>query len=160
MGETRKKSIEGLALSLSFLITSIILYVVPDFIGHQLITRSIGVVLGIIGVMGFILELSKVSSNSNEEIKNARRELGVAIFLGVLIFILLYFFTNWFIHLIVTFLILLSLYGGIKSIITIIVLTDFSKRKVLHKIPVIVLNMAIFTLTILQLLQIFKVIEK
>lgn len=159
MEEAKKKLIEGVSLSLSLLMTSIILYFIPDFLGYQLVTRSIGVILGLIGILGFTAELTNMKY-SNEEFKSALKDLSVAIFLGVLIFILLTIFSNWFTNLLVTTLMLIAFYAVFRSILKMIILTDFTKRNMIVKLPLVILNLAVFTLTILQLLQIFKVIEK
>ncbi|MGG3662080.1 hypothetical protein [Bacillus gobiensis] len=159
MDESKKKLIEGTSLFLSFLITSIVLYFIPDFIGNQIVTRSIGIIFGLIGIMGFMVELTNLRISSNEEVKSSLMDMAVCVFLSIIIFLLLYFFKNWFVHLTVTLLMLLSIYAGLRSIIKLIILTDLLKRNIFIKLPVIILNIAIFALTILQLLQIFKVIK-
>ncbi|ALC80436.1 hypothetical protein [Bacillus gobiensis] len=159
MDESKKKLIEGTALFLSFLITSIVLYFIPDFIGNQIVTRSIGIIFGLIGIMGFTVELTNLRISSNEEIKSALMDMVVGLFLGIIIFLLLYFFANWFVHIVVTLLMLLAIYAALRSVIKLIFLTDFLNRNILIKLPVIILNIAIFTLTLLQVLQIFKVIK-
>jgi hypothetical protein len=159
MSDSTKGFIDGLSLSLAFLISSIVLYFVPDFIWHPLITRSLGVLMGIIGILGFLVELNKTPIK-NPEVKEALREVGAGLFIGVIIIFLLYFFTNGLIHLIITFLMVLSIYGTLKGVFKLVVATEFSKANVFQKIPLIVLNIAIFTLTIMQLLQIFKIVGK
>ena len=160
MDKSKKKLIESLSIAFAFLLTSIVLYIMPDFIGNQIVTRSIGVIFGLIGVAGLMVELTNMKKNSNEEFKSAMQDMAVGIFLGVIILLLLYFFSNWFVHLIVTLLMIFAIYGTFSSILKMLILTDFSKRHIFIKLPIILLNIAIFTLTILQLLQIFKVIDK
>ena len=160
MEDTKKKLIEGIALALAFLFTSIFLYIYPEFIGNQLVTRSIGVFFGLMGTMFFLSQLTNIDFSTNKEIKSAISDIIVGLVVGVIILLLLYFFTNWLVHLIVTLLMLLTLFGFLRGIITILTSIDFSKGNRLIKLPVIILNIAIFTLTILQLLQIFKVIGK
>lgn len=160
MEESKKKTIEGTALAIALLIISIFLYLYPNFIGAQLVTRSIGVIFGLFGVLFFLSELTNISFSKNKILKSAISDITLGAFFGIIIFILIYFFTNWFVHLIVTFLMIFALFGVLKGIITILVSIDFSKGNRVAKIPVIILNIAIFTLTILQLLQIFKVIDE
>ncbi|MBU0941646.1 MAG: hypothetical protein KKD36_09475 [Bacteroidetes bacterium] len=160
MDDTKKKLIEGVALSLAFLLTSMFLYSYPEFIGNQIVTRSIGVVFGVLGIMFFLSQLTNIDFNNNKEIKSAISDISVGLVIGIIILLLLYFFSNWFVNLIVTILLLLTLFGVLRGIIIIISTIDFSKGNRLIKLPVIILNIAIFSLTILQLLQIFKVIDK
>lgn len=160
MDEAKKNLIDGISLSTTFLGTSFFLYFNPDFIGLPIVARSIGVILGLIGLMGFMVELSKLNTaNTNEEVKKAREDLGIGIFIAVLMLTILYFFSYWWVHLLVIVLMLLAIYAIIRGFVTLIVLYDWSNRSFLTKLPVIILNIAIFVLTILQLLQIFKVIK-
>ncbi|KQU57716.1 hypothetical protein RKD55_000783 [Rossellomorea marisflavi] len=159
MSEKYESPLNGIALAMSFLLTSMVLYLAPEFIGTQLITRSLGVILGFIGFLGFIVELSKTSLN-NEKVKDGIWDIVSGIFLGSLIFLLLLYFSNWIVNLIVLFLMLFGIYGTLRGIFKLIALLDFTKSNIFRKLPLLILNLAIFTLTILQLLQIFKVINE
>jgi len=92
MDKSKEKLIEGLSIAFAFLLTSIVLYIVPDFIGNQIVTRSIGVIFGFIGIAGLMVELTNMKKNSNEEFKSAMGHMAVGIFLGIIILLLLYFF--------------------------------------------------------------------
>lgn len=158
MDDAKKKLIEGVSLFLAFFVISFFLYINPDFIGSAIVTRSVGLVCGIIGLMGFMTELNNLRIE-NQEVKGAIQDMVMAVFLGVIIFVILYFTSHWIWNSIAIFLMLLAVYAAIRSIFKLIILTDFSNRSFILKIPVIVLNIAVFTLTVLQLLQIVKIIK-
>ncbi len=109
-----------------------VLYLAPEFIGTQLITRSLGVILGFIGFLGFIVELSKTSLN-NEKVKDGIWDIVSGIFLGSLIFLLLLYFSNWIVNLIVLFLMLFGIYGTLRGIFKLIALLDFTKSNIFRK---------------------------
>ncbi|WP_277679561.1 hypothetical protein [Gracilibacillus dipsosauri] len=160
MEESKKKMIDGISVSLSFLITSIILYLYPEFVGSQIVTSSIGVFLGIMGILFFLVQVSSLELGVDKKgFKDALNDIFVALFMAVIIFTLLLFFNNWLVHLIVLFMMLLTFFGFLRGLFTILSLIDYSKKSFISKLPMIILNLAIFTLTILQLLQIFKVID-
>lgn len=153
--ENRLKIADGIALSLSFLLCSLYLYFNPEFIGNPIITRTIGVILGFIGIIGFLTELSKAT---DESLKDATNNIFAGCFVGMVIFGLMYFFSNWFVNILVIILALLGMYGFLKGVAQILVTTWSSGGNVVIKLPVLLLNGAIFALTFLQILQIFKLV--
>ncbi|KOY81301.1 hypothetical protein I6G82_02580 [Lysinibacillus macroides] len=102
--EDKIKIAEGISLALAFFICSILLYLNPTFLGNEFITSLIGVVLGFIGIVGFLLEISKVFK---ESLKSAILDVGVAFFLGIIVVLLHYFFSNSFVNWVIIFLLLL-----------------------------------------------------
>nr|WP_039809883.1 hypothetical protein [Jeotgalibacillus malaysiensis] len=148
-----KTILEGIALALSFVVTSLFLYLVPEFIGNQIFTRSIGVFLGILGLL---IILSSISINmKNVKLNEGLKDIGVAIFLGVILFPIHYFFSHWFVNLIIVFFIVVMLYGFFRGMIVIIIESRTGNKINFGKLSFIILNIAIFVLTIMQLIEIF-----
>jgi hypothetical protein len=153
--ENRLKIAEGIALSLSLLLCSLYLYLNPDFIGQPIITRTVGAILGFIGIIGFLSELSKAT---DESLKKPINEIMASLIIGLVIFSLMYFFTNWFVNIIVIILAVVGLFGFLRGVAHILLLTWMPGGNNVIKLPVLLLNAAIFALTLLQILQIFKLI--
>ncbi len=91
--EDKIKIVEGISVALAFFICSILLYLNPTFLGNEFITSLIGAVLGFIGIVGFLLEISKVFK---ESLKSAIIDVGVALFFRnhlsiITLFLLKYF---------------------------------------------------------------------
>lgn len=155
------KFIDGVALFLSFLIISICLYFYPDFLGHQIATRIVSILMGVMGILGFTVEMSNYDWKSNKkELKKPIGEIIVAFAIFAPFAVLDYLVAHWIVNWIITLVGLFCLYAFLAGVIKIFVLIDFKKGKLIVKLPVLTLNLAVFLLTILQLLQIFKVIDK
>lgn len=58
----KEKTLEGIALALAFLSASLVLYFSPTYLEYKAITYIICILFGIIGIIGLVLELNKLSS--------------------------------------------------------------------------------------------------
>lgn len=150
---------EGTALATSFLAVSVFLYITPDYFKIHNITKIVSIVFGIIGVIGLSLELNKLNSNSK---KLGLDNLGVGLGLGSIWALIYYYYPIWWVNILTFPLLILTLYGIILGIIEVIsaILTKEKSIKTtfLVKLPVAIAQVAGFILTVLQLLQIVKII--
>ena len=142
---------------MSLLKSSIVLYLNPDFLGNRTITSIVGIVFGVIGFYQLIIELS---NSANPLLKDAQNDIGAAALIGIILFLLHYFFSHWAVNIVIIFLLVCVSYAFLRGLLKIMLVVQDYQINYLLKVPIVILNLAIFTLTILQLLQIFKVIEK
>ncbi|WP_413380314.1 hypothetical protein [Alkalihalobacillus sp. 1P02AB] len=146
------KLIEGIAIALAFLIISFYLYLNPSFLTWPILTNGIGAFFGIVGLMGFLLELGKI----NMKFESGIKDIVAGFFVGVIVFLLIYFTDNLYVNLLVVFLSIIVIYGIISGFIKIVKSFVESNTNIFLRIPVIILNVAIFVLTILQLVEIIN----
>ncbi|RFB11482.1 hypothetical protein DZB84_20685 [Bacillus sp. HNG] len=150
-----EKVIEGIALGIAFLCLSAFLYMKPDFLGYELISNIVGAFFGLFGLVGVLTEIRK----TQEEIGEAVMEIGVAIFLGTISFVLMYFFSNVFVNIVILLLFLFTIYAALSGTFKIIKMQLKKNTNILLKIPMAILNVLIFALTVLQILQIVETIN-
>lgn len=153
--EDKIKIAEGISVALAFFLCSVLLYLNPTFLGSEFTTSLTGVVLGFIGIVGFLIEISKVFK---ESLKSAISDVGTSLFLGIVVVLLRYFFSNIFVNWIIVFLLLMLLYGFFKGVLKIVLLSNFNGKNILLKIPLLLLNLSVFTVSILQILKMFKIL--
>ncbi|WP_052125294.1 hypothetical protein [Lysinibacillus boronitolerans] len=153
--EDKIKIVEGISVALAFFICSILLYLNPTFLGNEFITSLIGAVLGFIGIVGFLLEISKVFK---ESLKSAIIDVGVALFFGTILVLLHYFFSNIFVNWVIIILLLIVIYGFFRGVLKIVILSNFNGKNILLKVPLLLLNLSVFTVSILQILKMFKIL--
>lgn len=149
---------KGISTAIALLLGTIFLYVNPNFFGSQLVSYTIGALLGFIGIIGFMIEISKM----NNKLSPLFKELASILIIGTLIVILYYIFSNLFVNIIVFILFLTCVYALSNLVINFSILISLEKeafKKVLTKIPIIVLNSLIFVLTVMQILQIIDILE-
>lgn len=153
--EDKIKIAEGISVALAFFLCSILLYLNPTFLGNEFITSFTGALLGFIGIVGFLLEISKVFK---ESLKSAISDVGVALFLGIIVILLHYFFSNIFVNWVIILLLLIVMYGFFRGVFKIVLLFNFNGKNILLKIPLLLLNLSVFTVSILQILKMFKIL--
>ncbi|OBZ14641.1 hypothetical protein A8L34_12020 [Bacillus sp. FJAT-27264] len=162
--KTEKENIQhGIAIALSFLVSSFLLFLLPVYLFNNAITYFVSILFAIIGVGGLGIELNKLSSNPKGL---GLDNLGIGLVLGTIWTIFYYYFNLWWINLIILPLMLLGCYGIILGIINIFdnLFSSFSspeksKGKFFIKLPVVIAQLAGFILTIMQILQIFKIFK-
>ncbi|MDM8100925.1 hypothetical protein [Oceanobacillus oncorhynchi] len=149
------EKLNGIAVALSLLIISTFLYMYPEYLGFNILSNSIGTFLGIIGLVGFILEIGKFDEDFSEGFKY----LGVGIFLTLISIACIYFLQYLFVKIIILFLSLLSIYSLLLGLfyIVYIVLTKKDKKQSIKGVLATTLNFLIFVLTVLQLLEILNI---
>ncbi|WP_368900610.1 hypothetical protein [Oceanobacillus oncorhynchi] len=149
------EKLNGIAVALSLLIISTFLYMYPEYLGINIISNIIGTILGIIGLVGFILEIGKFDEDFSEGFKY----LGVGIFLTLIIIICLIFLQYFFVRIIILFLGLLSIYSLLLGVfyIVYIVINKTDKKQSIKGVLAATLNVLIFVLTVLQLLEILNI---
>ncbi|CDO03115.1 hypothetical protein BN988_01615 [Oceanobacillus picturae] len=150
--------VKGISTAIALLTGSFYLYINPDFFGYQLVTNIIGAIIGVIGVLGFIIEAGKM----NENLKPYIRELGALFLIIVIIIVLNIIFSNVIINAIIFILFLTCVYAMSNFVINVSILISNEKRtfkKVLIKSPIVILNSLIFVLTVMQILQIINILE-
>ena len=146
----------AISLGITFVIISSFLYLNPEFLGINLVSYIIGSVMGVVGFFGMVLVVDKLDKKFNEAINN----IAISIFFGLIVYAIYYFFSNIIINIILLFLsifVIFAFVSGVLQIVQVIVLEHDIKQSSI-KISVFVLNLLIFILTILQILQIFKII--
>ena len=153
--EDKIKIAEGISVALAFFLCSVLLYLNPTFLDNEFTTRLTGAILGFIGIVGFLIEISKVFK---ESLKSAISDVGVALFVGIIVVLLRYFFTNTLVNWIIVFLLLFVFLGFFRGIFKILLLSNINGKNILLKIPLLILNLAVFTVSILQILNMFKIL--
>ncbi len=157
----KEKDQDGIALALTFLIASLFLYLFPTYFKIEFITLSISILFAIIGVFGLGIEINRLSSNPNG-IGLDNLGIGVGIFAIWIIFF--YYFNIWWVNILIFPVLIFGIYGTILGIMNII-FSLFSdpkesmKVKLSVKLPVVIAQLAGFALTLMQILQILKIIE-
>lgn len=155
--DEKEKVIKDFSTYAALLVGSLFLYLNPDFFGYTLISYSVGMICGIIGLLGFIIELSRIS----DFFYQLSKEIVVSFGLLVLIIILIPF-DNIFINIIVFLLILAFTYSissNFMKTVGIILHENTTLKKFLAKAPMAILNILIFILTTMQIFQIVQIFE-
>ncbi|WP_088033815.1 hypothetical protein [Evansella clarkii] len=147
-----EKIIEGIALSIVFLSLSILLYINPDFFEMHVITHTIGAILGLIGLIGFTIEISKTRFKITEGIS----EFVTGIILSIIPLLLLFHFYVWYVNILSLFIGMFALYGLFLGLIKIINQFVRNEANIFIKIPALLLNGSIFILTLLQIIEIIS----
>ncbi|WP_053367833.1 hypothetical protein [Bacillus sp. FJAT-27245] len=158
MDDQKMKFLDGIALALALLICSIILYLNPLFLGHKTVTSIVGILFGVIGFAGFMQELSRTSKN--EILKSGQIDIASAAVIGVLAIVIHYYFSHWAVNILIIFFLLMAFYGFFRGMLKVLLILRENRTNWVLKIPMVILHLAVFTLTTLQLLQILKVIDK
>jgi hypothetical protein len=156
---TPKESFKsGLALSIAFLIMSVFVYFNPSYLGNATISVIVSVILGGIGVAGLSVELDKLGGkDSSFGISN----LGIGLLIGSVWALLYYYFPLWWLNIITSFILLLSLYAislGLINTFEIIFTKSASIKIGLIKIVIAIAQIVAFTAALLQVMQILKIV--
>lgn len=153
--ESGQQSIlNGLALGVTFVIVSSFLYFNPGYLYYDIVSYIVGAIFGLLGFIGLILEVSKI----DEQYKKSIDYIGVSILIGMILYSIGYFISNFIMNLILILFWILPIFGlllGIFQIIKLIV-NEKTIKKALTKLSVFTLNIVIFILTVLQILQVLK----
>ncbi len=148
--EEKLKVSEGVSIALAFFISSLVLYFNPTFLGNEFATSLTGALFGMIGIAGFLLEISKVM---HESMKQAYSDLGIATFFGLPMVLLLYFFSNTVVNVIAIVLLIFTLYAFFRGVSRIIILSEFNGKNIIYKIPLLLLNLSVFSVSVMQIIN-------
>jgi|SRR5690625_1438205 len=150
----------GIALAFAFLASSLVLYLFPSYFKVEIITYCICIILAIIGVAGLGIELNKLSTNPKGI---GLDNLGIGIGLFAVWIIFFYYYDLWWINVLIFPLLLFGIYGTVLGIVNIVFFlfsnpNESLKVKLSIKLPVVIAQFAGFVLSIMQILQILKII--
>ncbi|MDY0396796.1 hypothetical protein ACFSMW_14720 [Virgibacillus halophilus] len=150
--------INGLALGITFVIVSGFLYYYPSFLYFEVASYITGASLGIIGLVGMLSEIGKMI---DKQYKDALRDVSSAVALGIIVFVLYYYFSNRIVNIIILILSIALMFGFLRGVLRIfyIIINQQNLRNSFIRLSIFILNLMIFTLTILQILQIIKIIK-
>jgi len=151
----RKNPLSGIALAFTFLIISLILFLIPDFFKSIIATRIVMFIFAVIGICGLGFELNKIK-------KIGFDNLGVGISLGIIGVIIYYFSPIWWLNIVAFVLFFFSTYGillGLISILKIIIFSEISlKKELIKKILIFLGQIFGISLVILQILKLLKIL--
>lgn len=145
----------GIALSITFLIIGGFLYFTPSYTGSMIISYSLAVFFLLIGITGLGLELNKLGGQTD---KLGFDELGIGLGIGIIWAIIYYYLPVWWINLITIFLLFLSVYAITAGIIKILRILFLSKRNILVKLPIVIIQFVAFIAAIVTILDILNLI--
>lgn len=153
--DTVIEKLNGIAIALSLLIISTFLYIYPEYLEINIISNIIGTILGIIGLVGFILEIGEYV----EDFKEGFNYLGTGIFLTLFSIVCLYFSQHLFMKFTILLLSILSIYSLLLGLfyIAYVSLNKTDKKQSIKGVLATILNFLIFVLTVLQLLEILNI---
>lgn len=157
----------GLALGLALIIVSGYLYLNPDYFRNEWVSYTIGIFVGVIGIVGFFHEISKVIK---EDFKKELSDTLIALVLisGLLI---LYKYivdlssinnlSHYSINSVFFLFFTICLFGFLKELFSLIkvIFDEKNIKGIIAKASLTILNFFIFILTILQLLKLLKIID-
>lgn len=149
--------LEGLALWFSFTFTSIVIYLGYLDIGNDGTSKAVAIIIGIIGVVGLSIEVDKLSGgDSSIGLSN----LGIGLLMGVIYLTVEEFTNHWLINIILILVLIFTFYGILLGIFMtfrfMLKSGDSWKKVVFIKLPVIIGQLAAFSLTILQIYQVVR----
>jgi len=157
MSTENKKNdfIEGLSVGTSFLTVSLFVYLRPEFLYNTLLSHVIGLIVGIVGFIGIMIELNKKNKNYREGADDITIG-GIIIIIIILLNKYLHFFV---VHLVILILLFLAVYGILLGIFKMLKnVYKQGKKAIIFKIPIFIMNCCVFILTILQLIKILNLI--
>lgn len=149
--------IHGLAVGVTFLVISGFLYLNPSYLFMEIISYIIGTIVGVVGLISMLAVIGNIDKKFNDSLSY----ITFSILLGVIIYSIYFFASNIVVNIVVllfSFLVVYMFLDGFFQIVY-LVATEHNIKKSSVKISVFILNLLIFTLTVLQILQIFEVIK-
>lgn len=160
--KTKTEQIQsGIALASTFLLMSFFFFLYPSYFEIETVTYIIGIIFAIIGIMGLGIELNKIGSSPKGI---GFDNLGIGIGLLVIWILAFYYFNIWWVNAFISPIMLLGVYAILLGILNIFY-SLFSnpqesiKVKLTMKLPVVITQFAGFLLTIMQILQLLKILE-
>lgn len=149
----KERKWDGVALAGSFILVVIFLSVNSDYLGHELISRIVAIIFGILGIGGMTSELSKIINKKVDGIMDLVVGTIILILWGGIYYHWDYPVVNFFL----LFLLLLGFYGvliGIAKIIESIKTATITWT--IKQMAIVIANCSVFILTILQIIQIIR----
>ena len=140
----------GICISGAFIFILGFLYLNPDYLGNRVVNGMISTLSGIIGIVGLTVELSKLMKKIDGLI-----DLGSGCFFIVIWQVI---YDNWN-YAFLNFLILFFLFFGVYGILNGVAKINESIRSIsdtfsFKSIGIMTANLAVFLLTVLQIVQI------
>ena len=149
----KERKWDGVALAGSFILVVIFLSVNSDYLGHELISRIVAIIFGILGIGGMTSELSNIINKKVDGIMD--------LVVGTIILILwggIYYYWDYpVVNFFLLFLLLLGFYGvliGIAKMIESIKTATITWT--IKQMAIVIANCSVFILTILQIIQIIR----
>lgn len=149
----KERKWDRVALAGSFILVVIFLSVNSDYLGHELISRIVAIIFGILGIGGMTSELSKIINKKVDGIMDLVVGTIILILWGGIYYHWDYPVVNFFL----LFLLLLGFYGvliGIAKIIESIKTATITWT--IKQMAIVIANCSVFILTILQIIQIIR----
>ena len=140
----------GICISEAFIFILGFLYLNPDYLGNRVVNGMISTLSGIIGIVGLTVELSKLMKKIDGLI-----DLGSGCFFIVIWQVI---YDNWnyaFLNFLILFFLFFGVYGILNGVAKIIESIRSSSATFSFKsIGIMTTNLAVFLLTVLQIVQI------
>ena len=140
----------GICISGAFIFILGFLYLNPDYLGNRVVNGMISTLSGIIGIVGLTVELSKLMKKIDGLI-----DLGSGCFFIVIWQVI---YDNWnyaFLYFLILFFLFFGVYGILNGVAKIIESIRSSSAIFSFKsIGIMTANLAVFLLTVLQIVQI------
>ena len=140
----------GICISEAFIFILGFLYLNPDYLGNSVVNGMISTLSGIIGIVGLTVELSKLMKKIDGLI-----DLGSGCFFIVIWQVI---YDNWnyaFLNFLILFFLFFGVYGILNGVAKIIESIRSSSATFSFKsIGIMTANLAVFLLTVLQIVQI------
>lgn len=140
----------GICISGAFIFILGFLYLNPDYLGNRVVNGMISTLSGIIGIVGLTVELSKLMKKIDGLI-----DLGSGCFFIVIWQVI---YDNWnyaFLNFLILFFLFFGVYGILNGVAKIIESIRSSSAAFSFKsIGIMTANLAVFLLTVLQIVQI------
>ena len=140
----------GICISGAFIFILGFLYLNPDYLGNRVVNGMISTLSGIIGIVGLTVELSKLMKKIDGLI-----DLGSGCFFIVIWQVI---YDNWnyaFLYFLILFFLFFGVYGILNGVAKIIESIRSSSATFSFKsIGIMTANLAVFLLTVLQIVQI------
>ncbi|AJA48650.1 hypothetical protein CPAST_c25810 [Clostridium pasteurianum DSM 525 = ATCC 6013] len=158
-GGNLKNTKDELALSFSFLIIGLYFVFIPKFFGNEFITRTVSIIVILIGILGLTIELNKIIEKHKII---GFDDFGVGLILVIITQLLHYYFLYIWLNVLFSFILLLGIFGLVRGLITIIGNMSINKpsiKNMLIKALIIISQIIAFIAALLQSMQILKIVK-
>ena len=152
--------INGISIALAFLGVAVFLYLSPVYLGNSIVSLVCSIILGVVGIAGLGIELNKLSSKPKGL---GFDNLGIGLIFIIIWSLLYYYFNITWVNIFGLLFLIFGTYGTFRGVISVFynLLTDNNDSKKIKwvvKLPVFIAQLAGFVLTILQILEVIKIV--
>lgn len=145
----------GIVLVITFFVFSGFLYFNPLYLGNETISSLVILVFLCIGIVGLGIELNKLGDN---KVKLGLDGLGLGLALGIIWFVIYYYFGNIVSNIITSPFLMFSIYAIADGFADISIILFSSKKELFIKIPIITAQITAFIAAIVTILNILGVV--